>query len=247
MEAERTSLGAMPYMTDNPNTAFVVRERVRNGEMVQLKQLIKEMKGVGFTENFLKPGPTIRGYTPLHIACWGTSKPHYDRDIVELILRAAKKAGKDAEAQVRSAKDSVSGETPLDLVRDSWNCGPTGVSADHIAPVCAQVKQRLVRLDADPPKPGADDKDFLDEKQPVRVTSGILCGIRQLAAPPGAPGLSPAWRAAAPTHYSLSPDHHAGRGWQRWSNGSRRASRRNSSLALLRGRVERRTIVRATP
>ena len=54
MEAERTSLGAMPYMTDNPNTAFVVRERVRNGELMQLKALIKE--GIDFNECFLAPG-----------------------------------------------------------------------------------------------------------------------------------------------------------------------------------------------
>ena len=104
----------MPYVTDNPNTAFVVRERVRNGELMQLKALIKE--GIDFNECFLAPGPTIRGYTPLHIAAFGTQKPNYDRDIVEAILQAAKKAGKEAEAACRAAKDKIDGETALDLV-----------------------------------------------------------------------------------------------------------------------------------
>ena len=61
-------------------------------------------------------GPTIRGYTPLHIAAWGTAKPQYDRDIVEAILNAAAKAGKDKEAACREATDKVDGETALDLV-----------------------------------------------------------------------------------------------------------------------------------
>ena len=65
---------AMPYLTDNPDTAFVVRERVRNGELMQLKALIKE--GVDFKTCFLAPAPTVRGYTPLHIAAWGTAKPN---------------------------------------------------------------------------------------------------------------------------------------------------------------------------
>lgn len=109
----------MPYVTDNPNTAFVVRERVRNGELMQLKQMIKDgVDGVklDFDEIFLKPAPTIRGYTPLHIAAWGTAKPQYDRDIVEAILNAAAKAGKDKEAACREATDKVDGETALDLV-----------------------------------------------------------------------------------------------------------------------------------
>mmetsp|Transcript_75509 Transcript_75509/g.182533 ORF Transcript_75509/g.182533 Transcript_75509/m.182533 type:complete len:147 (+) Transcript_75509:35-475(+) len=130
----------MPYVTDNPDTAFVVRERIRNGELMQLKALIKE--GVDFNECLLAPGKTIRGYTPLHIAAFGTSKPNYDRDIVEAILQAAKKAGKEAEAACRAAKDKIDGETALDL-----------------------AKQRLAKVDANPPKPGADDKDFLDEKK----------------------------------------------------------------------------------
>ena len=75
----------MPYLTDNPDTAFVVRERVRNGELMQLKALIKE--GVDFKTCFLAPAPTVRGYTPLHIAAWGTAKPNYDRDIVLISTR----------------------------------------------------------------------------------------------------------------------------------------------------------------
>ena len=115
---------AMPYLTDNPDTAFVVRERVRNGELMQLKALIKE--GVDFKTCFLAPAPTVRGYTPLHIAAWGTAKPNYDRDIVEVILQAAKKAGSEAESAVRAAKDLVDGETPLDLVRVFVALRPNG-------------------------------------------------------------------------------------------------------------------------
>lgn len=86
-------------------------------------------------------GETLREWTPLHIACWGTVKPQYDREIVEAILVAALKAGKDTEQAVRAAKDAQSGETPLDL-----------------------AKQRRENVEANPPKPGADDKDWLDEK-----------------------------------------------------------------------------------
>ena len=115
---------AMPYLTDNPDTAFVVRERVRNGELMQLKALIKE--GVDFKTCFLAPAPTVRGYTPLHIAAWGTAKPNYDRDIVEVILQAAKKAGSEAESAVRAAKDLIDGETPLDLVSVFVALRPSG-------------------------------------------------------------------------------------------------------------------------
>ena len=61
----------MPYMTDNPNTAFVVRERVRNGELMQLKALIKE--GIDFNECFLAPGPTQPPQSVATPLC--TSKP----------------------------------------------------------------------------------------------------------------------------------------------------------------------------
>ena len=90
-------------------------------------------------------GATLRAWTPLHIACWGTVKPQYDREIVEAILVAALKAGKDTEQAVRAAKDAQSGETPLDL-----------------------AKQRRENVEANPPKPGADDKDWLDEKRASR-------------------------------------------------------------------------------
>lgn len=30
-------------------------------------------------------GDTMRGWTPLHIACWGTTKPQYDLVIVEQV------------------------------------------------------------------------------------------------------------------------------------------------------------------
>ena len=42
----------------------------------------------------------------------------------------------------------------------------------HAPPARAQAKQRLAKVDANPPKPGADDKDFLDEKRPMWVANG---------------------------------------------------------------------------
>lgn len=223
--------GAMPYMTDNPNTGFVVRERVRNGELMQLKALIKE--GIDFNECFLAPGPTIRGYTPLHIAAFGTQKPNYDRDIVEAILQAAKKAGKEAESAIRAAKDHVDGETALDLVSVARTAAQLVRTLGHVPPVCAQAKQRLAKVDANPPKPGADDKDFLDEKRPTRVANGRL-PHPAAGSSPGRPGATVpgCWlpvprvppcpfgepRRPSPSHpivLTCVPLPRAGRGWTR--------------------------------
>jgi hypothetical protein len=96
---------------DDP--AYVFRSKVRGGELAALKQIIKD--GVDFEEVILKPSETQRQWTPLHIAAWGTMKPQYDKDIVELILQAAAKKG--GEAKVRDAKCAVDGETPLDLAK----------------------------------------------------------------------------------------------------------------------------------
>ena len=122
------------------------------------------------------PGATLRAWTPLHIACWGTVKPQYDREIVEAILMAALKAGKDTEQAVRAAKDAQSGETPLDL-----------------------AKQRRENLEKNPPKPGADDKDYLDEKCASRSHTVVPVAWRSW------PGLVPLPARSGPAPTAASP------------------------------------------
>ena len=90
--------------------AMLLRNKVRAGDLIQIKALLKE------GADFAAKGNTTRQWTPLHIACWGTSKPQNDREIVEAILLAAQKAGK--ESDVRNAKDTKDGATPADLAKE---------------------------------------------------------------------------------------------------------------------------------
>ena len=90
--------------------AMLLRNKVRAGDLIQIKALLKE------GADFAAKGNTTRQWTPLHIACWGTSKPQNDREIVEAILLAAQKAGK--ESDVRNAKDAKDGATPADLAKE---------------------------------------------------------------------------------------------------------------------------------
>lgn len=55
-----TSMGAPDYE---------LRNCVRRGEMAKIKELIKN--GADYTVS----GETLRAWTPLHIACWGSQKP----------------------------------------------------------------------------------------------------------------------------------------------------------------------------
>ena len=80
------------------------------GDLAKVKDLIKN--GADYTQ----PGQTVRAWTPLHIACWGSHQPRHDRDIVEEILKAAKAAKK--EQQVRDAKDALEQLTPLQLANE---------------------------------------------------------------------------------------------------------------------------------
>ena len=92
------------------DTETVFRNKVRAGDLMHVKQMLKD--GVAFEQ----PAKTIRGWTALHTACWGSAKPQYDKDIVEAILQAAK--GKDMEEKVRNATGIIDGETPLDLAKE---------------------------------------------------------------------------------------------------------------------------------
>ena len=103
-----------PRAMPESSVAYTIRSNVRAGELQKIKQMFKD--GVDI-EAVMEPSDTLRKWTPLHIAAWGTAKPQYDRDIIEQLLLAANKAGKDAP--IRGAKCGIDGETPLDLVRGS--------------------------------------------------------------------------------------------------------------------------------
>lgn len=83
------------------------------------------MGDTGGVKNLLKAGAadpaeggtTLRQWTPLHIACWGTMKPQNDKEIVEALLLWAQKKGGGMEAQLRGAKDATEGLTPADLAK----------------------------------------------------------------------------------------------------------------------------------
>ena len=81
------------------------------GDTGAVKNLLK-----GGEADPLAPGETLRGWTPLHIACWGSMKPQNDKDIIEALLMWAQKNGK--EPDIRNAADKSSeGCTPTDLAR----------------------------------------------------------------------------------------------------------------------------------
>jgi hypothetical protein len=109
--------------------------QVRMGETGAVKNLLK-----GGEADPLAPGKTQRGWTPLHIACWGSLKPQNDKDIVEALLLWAQKSGKQVEASVRAAADLKEGLTPADLAK-------------------------LRRDSIPPPAPGQDEGTALEEKR----------------------------------------------------------------------------------
>jgi hypothetical protein len=44
--------------------------------------------------DLMQPSKTLKEWTPLHIACWGSIKPTSDKDLVEALLLWAQKSGK---------------------------------------------------------------------------------------------------------------------------------------------------------
>lgn len=82
------------------------------GDTGAVKNLLK-----GGEADPLAGGDTMRGWTPLHIACWGSAKPQNDKDIIEAILLWGQKKGKDMEANLRGSKDKQGGATPADLAK----------------------------------------------------------------------------------------------------------------------------------
>ncbi|KAL1512296.1 hypothetical protein AB1Y20_005558 [Prymnesium parvum] len=105
------------------------RSKVRMGDIGGVRGMLKTGE-----VDFSAPGNTMRKWTPLHIACWGTMKPQNDKDIVEAILLAAMKVGN--EQQLRNAADAMEGLKPVDLAkqrRDALsNPGASGNEADQL-------------------------------------------------------------------------------------------------------------------
>ena len=90
--------------------AVQLRNRVRAGDIHAVKGLLKS------GADYASESTTVRKWTALHIACWGSSKPQYDREVVEAILRMAAKD--DKEQAVRAAKDAIDGKTPIELAKE---------------------------------------------------------------------------------------------------------------------------------
>ena len=103
MPADRSSIG-------DEDPAVALRQKVRNGDLTNVKNMVKA------GADYAAPGQTVRKWTALHIACWGSARPQFDREIAEVILGAAKKDGK--WKQVVGAKDALDGQAPLDLVKE---------------------------------------------------------------------------------------------------------------------------------
>ena len=87
------------------------RNKVRMGDVGGVKGMLKAGE-----VDFSAPGDTLRKWTPLHIACWGTMKPQNDKDIVEAILMSAMKHGN--EQPLRDAADAVEGLKAVDLAKE---------------------------------------------------------------------------------------------------------------------------------
>ena len=114
-------------------TDMAFRGKVRMGDVGGVKGMLK-----GGEVDLTARGETLRQWTPLHIACWGSLKPANDKDIIEAILLAAMKAGN--EQALRDAEDAVEQLKPVDLAK--------------------------ARRDAVPaPGPGVDEGAVMEEKR----------------------------------------------------------------------------------
>ena len=99
----------MTSMLEDPS--YLMRWKIRIGDTAAVRNLIKADQA-----DPLQPSETVRGWAPLHIACWGTLKPQADKDIVEALLMWAQKKGKAKEDEIRAMADSE-GLTALDLAK----------------------------------------------------------------------------------------------------------------------------------
>ena len=70
------------------------------GDIAAVKNLLK----AGDADP-LAPSDTLRGWTCLQIACWGTAKSANDKDLVEAFLLWAQKKGAATEAEIRASAE----------------------------------------------------------------------------------------------------------------------------------------------
>ena len=63
--------------------------QIRMGDTGAVRNLIKAGEA-----DLMQPSKTLKEWTPLHIACWGSIKPTSDKDLVEALLLWAQKSGK---------------------------------------------------------------------------------------------------------------------------------------------------------
>lgn len=117
-------------MGANGELELQFRSKVRLGDTAGVKGMLKHGE-----VDIMAPGMTKRKWTALHIACWGTAKPQNDKDIVEAILIAASKAGK--EAALRGIEDaSPERLKAIDLAKERRDGlvggGAGGESADSL-------------------------------------------------------------------------------------------------------------------
>ena len=110
------------------------------GETGAVKNLLK-----GGEADPLAPGKTQRGWTPLHIACWGSLKPQNDKDIIEALLLWAQKSGKQVEASVRAAADQKEGLTPADLAKIRRDSIPPPAPGQDVGASLEEVASRSCR------------------------------------------------------------------------------------------------------
>ncbi len=102
----------------------MLRYKVRLGDVIGVKVAIKNGADIS------QPGKTMRQWTGLHIACWGSSKPANDLEVIETILLAAMKQGKSKEEEVRSVKDKE-GLTPADVAKQKRDKLPPVTNAEE--------------------------------------------------------------------------------------------------------------------
>lgn len=118
---------AAPLAMGQLELAF--RTKVRMGDIGGVRGMLKAGE-----VDFSARADTLRQWTPLHIACWGTMKPQNDKDIVEAILLAGMKAGN--EEALRNASDALEGLKPVDLAKERRDAisttGAPGNEADQL-------------------------------------------------------------------------------------------------------------------
>ncbi|KOO35293.1 hypothetical protein Ctob_013723 [Chrysochromulina tobinii] len=102
--------------------SYALRWKIRMGDTGAVRNLIKAGEA-----DLMQPSKTLKEWTPLHIACWGSIKPTSDKDLVEALLLWAQKSGKTNAMTSATDKD---GFTPLDLAKQRRDALAAATSAN---------------------------------------------------------------------------------------------------------------------